>query len=96
MRPSVVLVALAGAAGVSARRLSCEGRDLVPIEDSECAPLTEEAILALPKCDVSGLGPGDLCEGDGECDTDKKLDNALFRRPPRALLFGDPLIFTRA
>ena len=26
-------------------------------------------------CDTPGLGVGELCEGDGECGTDRKLDN---------------------
>jgi len=32
-------------------------------------------VAALENCDAEGLGDGDACEADGECGTDKKLDN---------------------
>ena len=47
------------------RRLSCEGRSLRPVTEAECAPLSEEEILALHSCDHESLRVGDLCEGDG-------------------------------
>ena len=31
--------------------------------------------MDIAPCDTPGLGVGDLCEGDGECGTDRKLDN---------------------
>ena len=48
------------------RRLSCEGRSLRPVTEAECAPLSEEEILALHSCDHESLRVGDLCEGDGD------------------------------
>ena len=48
------------------RRLSCEGRSLRPATEAECAPLSEEEILALHSCDHESLRVGDLCEGDGD------------------------------
>ena len=32
-------------------------------------------VAALETCDAEGLGDGDACEADGECGTDKKLNN---------------------
>ena len=48
------------------RRLSCEGRSLRPVTEAECAPLSEEEILALHSCDHESLRVGDVCEGDGD------------------------------
>ena len=31
--------------------------------------------MDIANCDTPGLGVGELCEGDGECGTEKKLDN---------------------
>ena len=31
--------------------------------------------LDIASCDTPGLGVGELCEGDGECGTNQKLDN---------------------
>ena len=33
------------------------------------------AVITNVNCDTPGLKPGDLCEGDGECGTDKGLNN---------------------
>ena len=52
--------------GAPPRRLSCEGRSLRPVTEAECAPLSEEEILALHSCDHESLRVGDLCEGDGD------------------------------
>ena len=54
-----------------------------PRPSSDCPPLEPlpkdspdcPDELDIAPCDTPGLGVGDLCEGDGECGTDRTLDN---------------------
>jgi len=46
---------------------------LTELNENLCPTETED--LDINNCATPGLLPGDLCEGDGECGTDKMLDN---------------------
>ena len=48
----------------------CPPLEPLPRDSDECP---DE--LDIEPCDTPGLGVGELCEGDGECGTDRKLDN---------------------
>ena len=63
---ALIIRAVVARVGAPPRRLSCEGRSLRPVTEAECAPLSEEEILALHSCDHESLRVGDLCEGDGD------------------------------
>ena len=43
---------------------------LTPVQLSDCP---RSPAIRLPNCDQAGLG--ELCEGDGECDTGNHLNN---------------------
>ncbi|CAE7801900.1 unnamed protein product [Symbiodinium sp. CCMP2456] len=59
---------------------SCpDGLELKPVAVPDCPPGTE----SLPNC--HGAAPGELCEGDGTCDTRTDIDNcydASYSHPP--------------
>ncbi|EGB06937.1 hypothetical protein AURANDRAFT_71870 [Aureococcus anophagefferens] len=61
----------------------CDSRDSCFWKDSDTAECRRECpdnpswdcYVDIAPCDAVGLVPGDFCEGDGECGTDRGLDN---------------------
>ena len=70
MKRAVAALALALTFVVARGGRACP--ELRAVNRSECPKS-----LDLDPCDTYGLRDGDLCEGDGECETDRGLDNCV-------------------
>lgn len=66
---------------------------IAPIKESECP-----SFLDIVNCKDPSLGPGDLCEGDGECGllAARPIDRRLVARRHRGRAFCRRLVTTRS